>query len=132
MQIDKIPERDLYYTSDHDWIDFQGKVAYVGVCRFKLTGFREVQQLVVTEPLGFKAKGQIIASIRYNDYIVDARMPVDGKVVQLNDLLLTGDYSILAQQPEHNGWIALIIPAEPKDRDQLLSPEQYKAAKTFR
>lgn len=132
MQIDRIPERDLYYTSDHDWIDFQGKVAYVGVCRFKLTGFREVQQLVVTEPLGFKAKGQIIASIRYNDYIVDARMPVDGKVVQLNDLLLAGDYSILAQQPEHNGWIALIIPAEPKDRDQLLSPEQYKAAKTFR
>ena len=132
MQIDKIPERDLYYTNDHDWIDFQGKVAYVGVCRFKLTGFREVQQLLVTEPLGFKAKGQIIASIRYNDYIVDARMPVDGKVVQLNDLLLTGDYSILVQQPEHNGWIALIIPAEPKDRDQLLSPEEYKAAKTFR
>lgn len=132
MQIDKIPERDLYYTSDHDWIDFQGKVAYVGVCRFKLTGFRELQQLVVTEPLGFKAKGQIIATIRYNDYIVDARMPVDGKVVQLNDLLLTGDYSILAQQPEHNGWIALIIPAAPKDRDQLLSPEQYKAAITFR
>ena len=132
MQIDKIPERDLYYTNDHDWIDFQGKVAYVGVCRFKLTDFREVQQLLVTEPLGFKAKGQIIASIHYNDYIVDARMPVDGKVVQLNDLLLTGDYSILVQQPEHNGWIALIIPAEPKDRDQLLSPEEYKAAKTFR
>ncbi len=132
MQIEKIPERDLYYTNDHDWIDFQGKVAYVGVCRFKLTGFREVQQLIVQEPLGFKTKGQIIATIRYNDYIVDARMPVDGKVVQLNDLLLTGDYSILAQQPEHNGWIALIIPAEPKDRDELLSPEQYKAAKTFK
>jgi glycine cleavage system H protein len=132
MQIEKIPERDLYYTNDHDWIDFQGKVAYVGVCRFKLTGFKEVQQLIVKEPLGFKTKGQIIATIRYNDYIVDARMPVDGKVVQLNDLLLTGDYSILAQQPEHNGWIALIIPAEPKDRDELLSPEQYKAAKTFK
>lgn len=132
MQIDKIPERDLYYTSDHDWIDFQGKVAYVGVCRFKLTGFREVQQLIVKEPLGFKAKGQIIATIRYNDYLVDARMPVDGKVVQLNDLLLAGDYSILLQQPEHNGWIALVIPAEPKEREQLLSPEEYKRAKAFK
>jgi glycine cleavage system H protein len=132
MQIDKIPERDLYYTGDHDWIDFQGKVAYVGVCRFKLTGFREVQQLIVKEPLGFKAKGQIIATIRYNDYLVDARMPVDGKVVQLNDLLLAGDYSILLQQPEHNGWIALVIPAEPKEREQLLSPEEYKRAKAFK
>ena len=132
MQIDKIPERDLYYTGDHDWIDFQGKVAYVGVCRFKLTGFREVQQLIVKEPLGFKAKGQIIATIRYNDYLVDARMPVDGKVVQLNDLLLAGDYSILLQQPEHNGWIALVIPSEPKEREQLLSPEEYKRAKAFK
>lgn len=132
MQIDKIPERDLYYTGDHDWIDFQGKIAYVGVCRFKLTGFREVQQLIVKEPLGFKAKGQIIATIRYNDYLVDARMPVDGKVVQLNDLLLAGDYSILLQQPEHNGWIALVIPAEPKEREQLLSPEEYKRAKAFK
>lgn len=132
MQIDKIPERDLYYTGDHDWIDFQGKVAYVGVCRFKLTGFREVQQLIVKEPLGFKAKGQIIATIRYNDYLVDACMPVDGKVVQLNDLLLAGDYSILLQQPEHKGWIALVIPAEPKEREELLSPEEYKKAKAFK
>ena len=102
------------------------------MCRFKLTGFREVQQLIVKEPLGFKAKGQIIATIRYNDYLVDARMPVDGKVVQLNDLLLAGDYSILLQQPEHNGWIALVIPAEPKEREQLLSPEEYKRAKAFK
>jgi glycine cleavage system H protein len=132
MQIEQIPERDLYYTNDHDWIDFQGKVAYVGVCRFKLTGFREVQQLILKEPLGFRAKGEIIATIRYNDYLIDARMPVDGEIVQLNDRLMAGDYSILVQQPEHNGWVALIIPAEPKDREQLLSPEEYKKAKAVK
>ena len=129
MQIEKIPARDLYYTNDHEWIDFQGKVAYVGVCSFKLTGFKQVEQLVVNEPLGFKVKGEVIASIRYKDYCVDACMPVDGKVVQLNDHLLAGNYTLLAEQPENNGWVALIIPSEPKERSHLLSPEQYRFAK---
>lgn len=132
MQIESIPVRDLYYTNDHDWIDFQGKVAYIGVCRFKLTGFREVQQIIVNDPLGFKDKGDVIATIRYNDYLVNAHMPVDGKVIQLNEYLTKGDYSILAEQPEHNGWIALIIPAEPKERQHLLSPEEYKTARSYR
>ncbi|TWI83799.1 glycine cleavage system H protein [Lacibacter cauensis] len=130
MQIEKIPARDLYYTNDHEWIDFQGKVAYVGVCSFKLTGFKQVEQLVVNEPLGFKVKGEVIASIRYKDYSIDACMPVDGKIVQLNDHLLAGNYTLLAEQPEHNGWVALIIPSEPKERSHLLSPEQYRFAKT--
>lgn len=132
MQIESIPARDLYYTADHEWIDFQGKVAYVGVCRFKLTGFREVQQIIMNDPLGFKVKGDVIATIRYNDYLVDAHMPVDGKVIQVNDHLLTGNYSMLAEQPEHNGWIALIIPAEPKERTDLISPQQYQMSKSYR
>lgn len=130
MQIERIPARDLYYTSDHEWIDFQGKVAYVGVCGFKLTGFKEVQELVVNEPLGFKIRGEVIATIRYKDYCIDACMPVDGKVVQLNDHIVAGNYAVLTEEPEHNGWVALIIPSAPKERTHLLSPEQYRFAKT--
>lgn len=130
MKIEKIPNKDVYYTKDHEWIDFQGKVAYVGVCRFKLTGFREVQQIIFNEPLGFKTKGQIIATIRYNDYLVDAHMPVDGKVVQVNDLLVAGDREILFKQPENNGWIALIVPAEPHERNDLLPPDQYRGSRS--
>ncbi len=131
MQIEKILERELYYTTDHDWIDFQGKVAYVGVCRFKLTGFKEVQQISMPQPLGFKKAGEIVAGIRYNDYLVEARMPVDGKVIQINDHLLNGNYSMLAEQPEHNGWIALIIPDAPKERAHLLSAEQYNSTQKY-
>ena len=118
--------KDLYYTNDHEWIDFQGTVAYVGVCSFKLSGFKEIHQLTFREPSGFKKRGEIIATITYNDYQIEAHMPVDGKLVEINSTLLSGNQDILLQHPENSGWLALIIPAQPYERKYLLLPKQYR------
>ena len=98
--------KDLYYTDDHEWIDFQGSIAYIGVCGFKLSDFKEIHQVNFKEPTGFKKKGDIIATVIYNDYQIDAHMPVDGKIVEVNETLLSGDQNTLLQHPENSGWIA--------------------------
>jgi len=49
MNTDKAAKKDLYYTNDHEWIDFQGTIAYTGICLFKLLGFKEI-------PLVLKSK----------------------------------------------------------------------------
>ena len=122
----KSTDKDLYYTYDHEWIDFQGSVAYIGVCSFKLSGFKEIHQINFKEPSGFKKKGDVIATIIYNDYQIDAHMPVDGKVVQVNEILVSGDQSTLLLHPEKSGWIALIGPTQPYERKDLLLPKQYQ------
>lgn len=122
----KSTNKDLYYTNDHEWIGFQGTVAYIGICSFKLSGFKEIHQINFTEPSGFKKKGDVIATIIYNNYRIDAHMPVDGKVIQVNEILLSGDRNILIQHPENSGWIALIVPAQPYERKDLLLPKQYQ------
>lgn len=124
--MEKSSTKDLYYTKDHEWIDFQGSVAYMGVCCFKLIGFKEIHQINFNEASGFKKRGDVIATITYNDYQIEAHMPVDGKVVQLNNTLLSGDQNVLLRQPENVGWIAKIIPAQPYDRKDLLLPKQYQ------
>ena len=124
--MERSTNKDLYYTRDHEWIDFRGTVAYIGICRFKLLGFREVQQIVFNEPSGFKKRGEVIATIRYNDYQIEAHMPVDGKVIELNEVLTSGDQNMLLHYPENNGWIAMIIPAQPYERKDLLLPQQYQ------
>lgn len=53
-------------------------------------------------------------------------MPVEGKIISLNDLLLTDDKNVLIQQPENNGWIALVVPGQINNKTGLLSPEEYK------
>ena len=126
MKTQKLTYKDVYYTKDHEWIDFQGAVAFVGVCQFKLLGFREVHQVTLDGDLGFRKKFDLIAKIRYNDYEIAVHMPVDGKVVQINENLLSGNHDPLLLQPESTGWIAKIIPSQPYERKELLRPQQYQ------
>lgn len=126
MNAPKDMKRNLYYTYDHEWIDFQGSVAYVGVCHFKLSGFKEIQQIIFAEISALINQGEVIASIKYDDYLVLVHMPVAGRIISFNDILLTEEKSILLQQPEDNGWIALIVPDQLKKRTGLQSPEEYR------
>jgi len=120
----KLLSADLYYTADHEWVNFQGAIAYTGICAFKLTGFREIQQLVFHLGTGMAKRGDIIASIIYNDYRIDAHMPVDGKILAVNSELAAGNH--LLEHPETHGWLAQISPASPYNRDGLLLPAQYR------
>jgi len=124
--INKAPEsKELFYTKDHEWIEFHGKIAYTGVCSFKLTGFKEIQDIKFIAPIGFKKQGEIIATIKYNDYTIEAHMPVDGEIVELNDKLLCGDANFLLQHAESRGWIAMIFPVMEGERKELLLPYVY-------
>jgi glycine cleavage system H protein len=118
--------RDLYYTKDHEWVDFKGTIAYTGVCSFKLLGFKEIQKITFTKSFGFKKQGEVIATIQYKDYRVEAHMPVDGKLQQLNETLIAGNNNMLLEYAESSGWIALIIPSQPYERKELLLPRQYR------
>src|SRR5678809_1509014 len=125
MNNEKISKKDLYYTPDHDWINFQGRVAYVGIGSFKLTGFKKIQQLFFQEPNDFCKQGDIIASIVYHDYQVELRMPVDGKLLKFNETLKE-DPSPILQQPGNTCWLALIAPMQPYERHGLLLPKDYQ------
>ncbi len=119
-------QKDPYYTNDHEWIQYQGTVAYTGICKFKLTGFKQIQEINFKEPLGFKKQGEVIATIKYNDYLVEAHMPVDGSILQVNEKLVDGNLNILLDGAESSAWIALIVPAQPQERKDLLLPKQYQ------
>jgi glycine cleavage system H lipoate-binding protein len=53
-------------------------------------------------------------------------MPVDGKVLQINEKLVKGNPNILLDCAESSGWIALIAPSLPHERTDLLLPKQYR------
>jgi glycine cleavage system H protein len=127
MENPNLIKRNLYYTKDHEWIDFQGSVAYIGVCRFKLSGFKEIHKIEFREISDLIKEREVIGSIQFDDYQILVHMPVEGKIISINDLLLTEERDVLLQQPEQNGWIALIVPSSLVDKTGLLSPEEYKS-----
>jgi len=121
----KTLKKDLYYTRDHEWIEFRGTIAYAGVCAFKLKGINAIQRIKFSEISGLKEQGELIAAIYYDDYEILFHMPVRGRVTNINELILTNN-NLLLEQPESNGWIAFIVPAQPYERKDLLLPEQYR------
>lgn len=126
MNAQQSSKKDIYYTKDHEWIDFQETVAYIGICSFKLIGFKQIQEIRFKDPSGLKKQGEVIASVKYNDYLVEIHMPVDGKLLEINEKLAAGNSNILLDHAESIAWIALIIPSSPHDRENLLLPEQYQ------
>jgi glycine cleavage system H protein len=119
-------KRDLYYTNDYEWIDFLGSVAYIGVCSFKLAGIKNIEKIEFSDENNLKKSGELVASIIYDDYKIDVHMPVSGKVISINDAILSGNANIILKEPETAGFIALIIPTSPYEREGLIIPEKYR------
>lgn len=120
-------KKDLYYTKDHEWINFQESIAYIGVCSFKLKGIKQVEKIIFTEEIGFKKQGDRVAVIHYDDYRIPVGMPVDGKIINLNQWLVNGQLQVLLQDTENTSWIALIVPNQPYERKNLLPHAQYNS-----
>lgn len=126
MNVAKSTKRDLYYSNDHEWIDFQGAVAYIGICAFKMKGIRNIEQIVLKEGSTVKHRGELVAVIHCEEYRIDVHMPVTGSIISTNESLFNQERHLLLEEPEDAGWIALIVPVIPFDRTDLLSIEQYK------
>lgn len=125
MKSDTANKKDRYYSMDHEWIDFEGTVAYVGVSKFKLTGFKEIDQVIYAATSGLKKKGELIVTLKYRDFQVDVNMPVDGKIIETNPSIIYNDSAYLLQNAETSCWIARIVPLQPFERNGLMLPEQY-------
>ena len=117
----------MYYTRDHEWIDFQGTGAYVGVSNFKLIGFREINEVIFEGTKSLVKKGEIVAWIRYKDYKIEILMPVDGSIVQINKVFLGKDLKQITAHLEKSSWIFSIIPTNYYGREDLIPIEEYMA-----
>ena len=94
-------KRDLYYTNDYEWIDFQGSVAYIGICAFKLKGIKQIEKIEFSEENNLRKCGEVVASILYDGYKIDVHMPVNGKIISINGAIRSGNENIVLQEPEN-------------------------------
>jgi glycine cleavage system H lipoate-binding protein len=118
----------MYYTKDHEWIDFQHTAAFVGVSNFKLTGFQSVDEVIFTDLKSLKKKGDVVAWLRYDDYKIEILMPVDGRIEQVNKVLLGKDSKKISEHLAKTGWMFSIVPANSLDRYELIPIQEYLSA----
>lgn len=115
---------ECFVDDDHDWVRFSGDIAHIGVCDFKLSGLTAIQEIIFTDPAGFKKRGQVIANIISEDYSIPLRMPVDGIVTACNPSLLRSPDALLAGA--HLTWMVKVQVTQGLDSASLTHWKDYR------
>ncbi|MFA6060705.1 MAG: hypothetical protein WC756_21090 [Taibaiella sp.] len=120
----------MYYTNDHEWIEYRGYTALVGICKGKLSGDKELLRVEFAEDVSNMVRGSVIATFYLTGNSFFVSMPVDGKIIEFNKKLIETPSLIVSwDQHQRSVWIAKISPNAPYKREGLLQSHQYKPLK---
>ena len=115
----------IKYTKEHEWVKIDGDFALSGLTDYAQS---ELSDIVMVEPpaVGQKVKaGDAIGTIEAVKAVTDLFAGITGEVVEVNDNVVA-DPSIINKDPYGEGWLYKVKLDDPKEYDNLLSPDQYK------
>jgi glycine cleavage system H protein len=113
------------YTEDHEYIKLDGDVGTVGITHFaqdKLGDLVYVEQPKIGRAL---KKGDDAAIIESVKAAAEAKSPVDGEVIEINQAIVD-DPSLVNREPEAAGWFFKIKIANKAQFDALMDEAAYK------
>jgi glycine cleavage system H protein len=117
---------ELKYTKDHEWIRFEGNLAYIGVTDFAQGELGDIV-FVEIETVGETLKKEdVFGTIEAVKTVSDLFMPVSGEILEVNPLLDESP-DVVNKDPYGKGWMIKIQITDPSEEDSLLSAEKYTA-----
>lgn len=115
----------LKYTTTHEWVKLEGKLATVGITDHAQ---KEISDVVFIElPKNGRAVKQkdsamVIESVKA---AFDIYAPLSGTITKINDKLKEKP-ELVNRSPYEEGWLFQMECADPKEADSLLSESQYR------
>lgn len=103
---------DLYYqTEDHLWVRVEANLARIGLDDVALASAQVVTHLRLKPPGRPIPQGRPFGTMEAGKYVGPLRLPVSGKVIEINqDLLDNPSLAPLSSDPYNAGWLALVEP----------------------
>lgn len=125
MKISTISRPRINFTDNHEWIDINGTVGFVGLSAHRLKGIKNIVNVKWYNPKGIIDKGSIIAEVHTADQIIPIHAPVSCKYLGRNQKL-SGNLNLILESPQDNGWIFFVTPLKLGREVSLLSTETYQ------
>jgi glycine cleavage system H protein len=120
----EFPE-DLKYTSEHEWVLVEGKVATVGITDYAQEKLGDVV-FVELPAIGDKVtKDEPMAVVESVKAVSDVYAPISGTVLEINDDL-PDTPEMINEDPYGDGWMVKIEIADATDLDDLMNSEAYE------
>lgn len=115
----------IKYTKEHEWMKLEGNTAVEGLSDYAQS---ELSDIVMVElpAVGKKVKaGETVGTIEAVKAVSDLYAGLSGEVTEINEKVIS-DPALINKDPYGEGWLYKIKVDDPKEADNLLSPEQYK------
>lgn len=117
---------NLKYTKEHEWIRFEGDVAYVGITDYAQSELGEIVFVDVDcigEVIG---QNEVFGSVEAVKTVSDLNMPVTGEVLEFNDEL-NDQPELVNNDPYGQGWMIKIKVENQDEIKNLLDAEGYQS-----
>lgn len=125
MRISTVSRPGMHFTKDHEWIDYNGSVGFVGISAFKLKDISKIESIKWYNRKGLIEKGTLIAEIHAENAIIPVCTPVSCKFLGPNQKLST-HLDLILESPQDRGWVFFISPLKFLQKQPLLSMEDYQ------
>jgi len=127
MRVKSISRSRIHFTKEHEWIDFNGTVGFVGLSAFKLLNIKNISKLTWHYNKGTIEMGSLIAKVYSEDEIISVHAPVSCKFLGVNQKL-TNNLNLVIQSPQDQGWLFFITPTKLNEKECLMVPGDYYAS----
>lgn len=115
----------LKYTSSDEWLSVEGKVAILGVTDYAQDQLSDVVFFEVNVEVGENVeKNSIVATIESVKAAADVKLPITGKVFEVNDEL-TNTPEQINTDPFGTAWILKVELSDPSELNVLMDADAY-------
>lgn len=117
---------DRLYTKEHEWVKAQGEETEIGITAYAVDQLGDVTLVSLDVKVGDEIKsGEIFGTIESVKTLSDLYAPMSGKVLRINEAL-DANPELVNDDCWGKGWMLVIAPSDPSQKDALLSAEDYK------
>ena len=113
--------KELKYSKDHEWVYYEGDVAYVGISDFAQSELGDLVFVNLPEVDDEVVAGEAFGDVESVKAVSDVLSPVTGVVVEINEELLD-DASLINNDP-FGAWFIKV--GNITGEDELLSADDY-------
>ena len=116
---------DLKYSKEHTWISVQDSIGTIGITAFAQSELGEIVYADLPN-VGYSfQQDEVFGSVEAVKTVSDLFMPVSGKIIETNDLLLKAP-TLINDKPYKDGWLIKIEIKDITELENLLTSNQYK------
>ena len=116
---------DLRYTESHEWTTTD-EPARVGITDFAQDELGDVVFVELPDEGDTVTGGEAFGVVESIKAVSDVYAPLSGEVVAVNEALFDRP-ELLNEDPYGEGWLLEVDPADPDEREGLLTAEEYRA-----